>query len=282
MASEHRHRRRQPMTAQTPPILPGSRFTKRDEGQINERILARRVAADYRRVEGASVKMTACFHSAEAKRLFVRMFATLQLNAHFISVIARTRVDHEEIGRIEATLRQRIEETVRALDQAIDGAESLFDAHGIRHAATYDARPLAVEVPVLSSFGRRYLEVLGRLDRIMPMLQTLEIHDVISVREVDAQRAALKRQVRIIAIAARGYADLLRRRMDALASGRAGTDRTAPPETAPQAALPAPETVAAGPVEPEAAAAAPDAPALQDAAEALVPTPPSPLALPGP
>ncbi|WP_157271192.1 DUF1845 domain-containing protein [Azohydromonas aeria] len=263
------------MPAQTPLTIPGSRFTRADEGRINERILARRVTADYRRVEGASVKMTARFHSAEAKRLFVRMFATLQLNTHFISVIARAGADHEEIARIEATLRQLLEEAIQGLDQAIDGAEALFQAHGIRQTATYDAQPLEVEVPVLSSFGRRYLEVLGRLDRIMPMLQTLEIHDVISVRELDAQRAALKRQGRGIAIAARGYANLLRRRMNALASGHAGAERPALPDAAPPAAvavLPAPEETRAAAAAPEDDTAVPDAQAPQGDAEALAPT----------
>lgn len=265
------------MPAQTPPTIPGSRLAMMDEGRINERILARRVTADYRRVEGASVKMTARFHSAEAKRLFVRMFATLQLNTHFISVIARTRLDHEEIARIEATLRQRIEQAFQALDQAIDGAESLFQAHGIGHPATYDARPLEVDVPVLSSFGRRYLELLGRLDRAMPMLQTLEIHDVISTRDVDAQRAVLKRQVRSIAIAARGYAALLRRRMSALGARHEGPDRPPLPEAAPAAAvaaLPVPEAADtdAGPAVLDEGAVAPDTSAPQGDAEALVPT----------
>lgn len=186
-----------------------------DQGGVNERILAREAKVDYRRVEAASVKMPACFTSAEGKRLFVRMFATLQLNAHFISVIARTRLDPEDVARVETALRERLDAVSAALDRAIDGAEALFKAHGITRVATYDTRALEIEVGVLSSSGRRYLELLGKLDQLMPLLQTLEIHEVITTREVDKQRALVKRQVRGVATAARNFASGLRRRMNA-------------------------------------------------------------------
>ena len=57
--------------------------------------------------------------------------------------------------------------------------------------------------------------MLGKLDQLMPLLQTLEIHEVITTREVDKQRALVKRQVRGVATAARNFASGLRRRMNA-------------------------------------------------------------------
>jgi len=69
---------------------------------------------------------------------------------------------------------------------------------------------------VLSSFGRRFLEVLGKLDQLMPLLQTLEIHEVITAQAVDIQRASLKRQVRDVANGARNLATGLRRRMNSM------------------------------------------------------------------
>jgi len=197
------------------PTTTSLQIVRVDQGGVNERILAREAKVDYRRVEAASVKMPACFTSAEGKRLFVRMFATLQLNAHFISVIARTRLDPEDVARVETALRERLDAVSAALDRAIDGAEALFKAHGITRVATYDTRALEIEVGVLSSSGRRYLEVLGKLDQLMPLLQTLEIHEVITTREVDKQRALVKRQVRGVATAARNFASGLRRRMNA-------------------------------------------------------------------
>lgn len=191
-------------------------IVKMDQGGVNARILAKETKADFRRIEAASLKIPTRFTSAEGKRFFVRLFNTLQLNTHFISVIARTRLDHDDIAKVEAAVRAQLDAVSEKLNHAIDGAEALFKAHGITSAATYDTVPLAVEVGVLSSTGRRYLEVLGKLDQLMPLLQTLEIHEVITAQAVDIQRAGLKRQVRDVANGARNFAIGLRRRMNAL------------------------------------------------------------------
>lgn len=193
-------------------------IVKVDQGGVNARILAKENKADFRRVEAASLKMPTRFASAEGKRFFVRLFNTQQLNAHFISVIARTRLEADDIAQVEAAIREQTEAVTEKLNQAIDGAEALFKAHGITSSATYDTVPLDVEVGVLSSSGRRFLEVLGKLDQLMPLLQTLEIHEVLSTQQVDIQRAGLKRQVRDVANGTRNFAMGLRRRMNALAA----------------------------------------------------------------
>lgn len=206
-------------------------IVKVDQGAINARILAKEAKADFRRVEAASLKILTRFTSAEGKRFFARLFNTLQLNAHFISVISRTRLDHDDVARIEDAIRVRMEAASTTLNQAIDGAEALFKAHGITCTATYDALPLEIEVHVLSSLGRRYLEVLGKLDQLMPLLQTLEIHEVLSTQEVDIQRANLKRQVRDIANGTRMLAMGLRRQMNTTAE-KAGDKQPSSEEVA--------------------------------------------------
>jgi len=131
-------------------------------------------------------------------------------------VIARTRLEHEDVAKIEDTIRAQMDAVTTNLNHAIDGAEALFKTHGITSTATYDTVPLDVDVHVLSSIGRRFLEVLGKLDQLMPLLQTLEIHEVITTQAVDVQRATLKRQVRDVANGARNFAMGLRRRMNAM------------------------------------------------------------------
>lgn len=247
------------------PTTTSLQIVRVDQGGVNERILAREAKVDYRRVEAASVKMPACFTSAEGKRLFVRMFATLQLNAHFISVIARTRLDPEDVARVETALRERLDAVSAALDRAIDGAEALFKAHGITRVATYDTRALEIEVGVLSSSGRRYLEMLGKLDQLMPLLQTLEIHEVITTREVDKQRALVKRQVRGVATAARNFASGLRRRMNAPDVGIEGPGDAVDEEASDAAGVPAGGDAAPIPALPLAAPAS--EPAAQGGAE---------------
>jgi len=211
--------------------MPGIQIVKLDEGGVNARILARETKADFRRVEAASLKMRSRFTSAEGKRFFVRYFSTLQLNTHFISVIARTRLDHDDVAKVEAALRTQMDTVNDNLNKAIDGSEALFKSHGVTSIATYDTLPLDVEVGVMSSIGRRYLELLGKLDQLMPLLQTLEIHEVISTEVVDTQRAVLKREVRNLSSAARNYAAGMRRRMNVIAT-RDGLAPIGDPEAA--------------------------------------------------
>ncbi|MGJ9418719.1 DUF1845 domain-containing protein [Massilia sp. CMS3.1] len=196
-----------------------TKIVEMDQSEVNQRILAKEVKADFRRVEQASVKVVTHFTSAEAKRLFVRFFSTLQLNNHFVSVIARTKLKHEDVERVEAVIRDRLNAAAEELNEAIDGAEALFKINGITIFATYDTQPLAIEVGIISSTGRRYLEILNKFDQVMPLLQTLEIHEVITAREADIQRAGFKRSIRGVAVAARNLATGLRRRMNAM-SGR--------------------------------------------------------------
>ncbi len=217
--------------------MSGVQIVKVDEGGVNARILAKETKADFRRVETASLKIRARFTSAEGKRFFVRRFSTLQLNAHFISVIARTRLSHDDVAKVEAALRKSVDAVNQQLNKAIDGAEALFKLHGVTSVATYDTVPLEVDVGVISSLGRRYLEVLEKFDQFMPLLQTLEIHEILSGQEVDNQRAALKRQVRDIAQAVRTFATAMRRRMNAMtARGAVGAPSAAAGADTPAAA----------------------------------------------
>jgi hypothetical protein len=196
-------------------------MAKTDQGRVNARILAKEAKVDFRRVEGASLKIQTCFTSAEAKRLFVRLFQTLQLNAYFVSVIARTRVQGAEVDAMEAALRADIDAVQKKLVAAIDDAEAKFKATGIGSMASYDTQPLDVEVGVLSSSGRRYLELFNLFDQLMPLLQTLEIHEAITAQELDQQRMAFKRLIKKVATSARQRADAMRRRMHALATLKA-------------------------------------------------------------
>ncbi len=58
----------------------GDATIRLDEGGINARILAKEATVDFRRVESASRKIHATFHSPEVKRLFVRYLNSMQLH----------------------------------------------------------------------------------------------------------------------------------------------------------------------------------------------------------
>jgi hypothetical protein len=199
----------------------GDAIIRLDQGGINARILAKEAKVDFRRVESASRKIQTTFCSPEIKRLFVRYFNSAQLNIYLISVIARAKLPHAAIEKVEGTLKTQLEKLHAEVNESVDGAEAMCKVHGITRLATYDTEPLTIEVKVISSFGRRYLELMTKVDRLMPMLETLAIDDVIEVSRLDLQKALAKKSVRQVAGAARNFAGGLRQRMNAIAQGDA-------------------------------------------------------------
>jgi hypothetical protein len=158
-----------------------------DRGDANRRILSKdEYRADFRRVEGASLKRRTMLKSAEGKRIFARCFYSFQASVYFISTLGRTKLPHESVEKIEQALRERFEAATKDLNQSIDGAELLFKQHGIAAAATYDTVPLEAEIGITSALGRRYFELIHKLDQLMPLLQTLEMAMASTARNLAA------------------------------------------------------------------------------------------------
>jgi hypothetical protein len=167
-----------------------------DSGEANRRILAKdEYRADFRRVEAASLKRRTRLASADGKRIFARCFYSFQASVYFVSALGRTKLPHEYVEQIEQAVRNKLEEGTKEINQAIDGAELLFKNHSIEIAATYDTVALEVEVGITSALGRRYFELIHKLDQLMPLLQTLEIEEVLTEKQVEQQRSRFKRIV---------------------------------------------------------------------------------------
>ena len=190
-----------------------SQIGRVEHSVVNARILAREVRADFKDVEAASLKMVSHFTSPEGKRVFVRFFNSFQLIVYFISVICRTKLTPESVAQVEDHIRRNLEQLNSRLNTNIDGAEVLFKNNGITVFASYDTEPLKLQVSIISSIGRRFYEILNKFDQLMPLLQTLEIHDVITLHDADTQRLALKREIRGFVRSTRGLASGLRQRM---------------------------------------------------------------------
>lgn len=190
-------------------------LARMDKGDANRRILAKEeYRADFRRVEGASLKRRTLLKSAEGKRIFARCFYSFQASVYFISTLGRTKLPHESVEKIEQAIRERLDAATKELNQAIDGAELLFKQYGISAVATYDTEPLDAEIGITSALGRRYFELIHKLDQLMPLLQTLEIEEVITERQVEHQRSKSKRVVLAMASTARNLGAGIRRRMN--------------------------------------------------------------------
>jgi hypothetical protein len=186
-----------------------------DTGEANRRILNKdEYRADFRRVEAASLKRKTRLASAEGKRTFARCFYSFQASLYFVSALGRTKVPHEYVEQIEQAVRNKMDEGTKELNQAIDGAELLFKNHSIETVATYDTVPLEVEVGITSALGRRYFELIHKLDQLMPLLQTLEIEEVITEKQVEQQRSRFKRIVLALSSMMRNFAMGCRRRMN--------------------------------------------------------------------
>ena len=215
-----------------------------DQGEANERILNKEeYRADFRKVEGASLKRKTQLASPEAKRMFARCFYSFQASMYFITQLGRTKLDHSVVERIEEDVKAALEAGTQEINEAIDHAETLLKHHQIETIASYDTKPLVEEIGITSSFGRRYFDMMHKLDIIMPMMETLAIEEVITEREHEMRRSRYKRIVLAISTKARNFWTGVRRRMNeadakllAEAAKGKGTGRTAVAAKAAEAA----------------------------------------------
>ena len=146
--------------------------------------------------------------------MFARCFYSFQASMYFVSTLGRTKLPLEQIEQIEQAMRTKLEEGTKELNQAIDGVDLLFKNHSIESIATYDTVPLELEIGITSALGRRYFELIHKLDQAMPLLQTLEIEEVISEKQAEQQRSRYKRIVLSMSSSARNFSMGVRRRMD--------------------------------------------------------------------
>lgn len=177
--------------------------THDDNGETNVRLLAREIKTDFRRVESASRKIRTTLQSPEGKRLFLRFFNSASLNMHFIAVIAPINLPANEVDAVVEKLEELVEKSSAALNEALVHAEQLCNRNGIVDLATYDIAPLVVDARVHSKLGRHYLELIGKVDQLMQILETLVIDEVMSTGEMAARKAKAKRAVRSVGSAIR-------------------------------------------------------------------------------
>ncbi|MRV70557.1 DUF1845 domain-containing protein [Duganella sp. FT92W] len=208
-------------------------ITKDDHGEMNARLIAREAKADFRRVESASRKLPVLLYSPEGKRLYIRFFNTTQLNTHFISVIAPLSLPAEDIGKAEEKLYELVASHTEKLNSAIAEADEICRRNGIASLATYDVEVLSLEAKVISKLGRRYLELIEKVDQLMPMLETLVIDEVMAKHDMNLRKTRAKRGVREISSTARAVRAGLQKRIRAASP----TPTLAPSEAPDEAAM---------------------------------------------
>lgn len=188
----------------------------RDHGETNRKLLAKEAAADLTRVESASRKVNITLASPEGKRLYLRCFYVSQANFHFISVFGRMKLPAEDVDKVEQELRTMLDARIALANQRIVAFEKLCHQHGITELASYDIEPLAIEAKVFSMFGRRLLELISKVDQLMPMLETLCIDEALSTSQLITEKSHIKKTVRAVTATTRALSLGLLKRINAL------------------------------------------------------------------
>jgi len=169
---------------------------KADHGATNRKLLARQAAADLTRIESASRKISIHLSSPEGKRLYLRFFDITQMNLHFIAVFARMKLPVEDVDKVEQELRQLFDSRLARINQSLVDMEAKCQANGILNLATYDVEPMLIEAKVYSTLGRLLLEMIGKVDQLMPMLETLCIDEAVSTSQLNIEKSRIKKNIR--------------------------------------------------------------------------------------
>lgn len=182
--------------------MDSQRLIKGDQGKINARLIARAGQTDLSRIESATRLINTTLTSPEAKRWFLRYFHMMQVNMHFISVTARTSLPAEQIDAAETQMMEMLVAVAALLDKEIVSTNKVFANNGIT-MGTYQAEPFNADVIVLSRFGRRYLELFGKVDLLMLMLEMLVMDEFIESPEQQKRKMRYKKAISGISSAAR-------------------------------------------------------------------------------
>ncbi|MQA40639.1 hypothetical protein [Rugamonas aquatica] len=169
-----------------------------DLERINARLIERYGQVDLSGIESASRSIPTKLYSPDAKRLFVRYFHLLQMNMQYISVIGRLYLEDAVVTDAEERLAALIQAATDRVNKAIKQSEQTFRENGVTNLGSFHIAPISADVLVFSSFARRYLELITKLDHLMLMLEIMAIDEFISITAKQQQKSPHKRAIRAI------------------------------------------------------------------------------------
>jgi hypothetical protein len=194
----------------------------------NKRILDRvQPKVDTSHVEAAGITRSVSLSSGEAKRLFLRCHQAFAVATNYVVSVGRKILQHEDVDKLEDELRGLIRQTKAEIQNATLQAQHLFKEKHIERPARYRADPLVIEVDIISSLTREFVEAYQGFDTLMPLIETLEIEGVITSGKMEEQKSRLKRRLLRISSAARMFESATRKKV-AEAKRQAEEDRLQP------------------------------------------------------
>jgi hypothetical protein len=170
-----------------------------DHDAANRKLLARKAAAKTDHIESASRKVAITLCSPEGKRLYLRYFEITQINFHYITVFARIKVSWQDVEKFEQELRALLDNGLTRVNQALVDTAAKCVASGVTSLATYDVEPLGFDAKVFSTLDRRLLDLIEKVDQLMPMLETLCIEEVLTPSQLIIEKLCFKKTVRGVA-----------------------------------------------------------------------------------
>ncbi|MBW3512021.1 hypothetical protein [Janthinobacterium sp. NKUCC06_STL] len=189
---------------------------RQDHGEMNQKLLERQAPASLSPVESAGRIVKMSLSSPEGKRLFLRYFDITQLHMHYISKIARLSLPDADIELVEKQVFDLVQEKINIVDKEMVRVEQELRKHNIDSLATYTIVPLTLEARVLGKIGRRLLELTGKIDQLMPMLETMAIDELISESQLNIKKTFFKKSVRAVASVVRTLKSSLQKKSAAI------------------------------------------------------------------
>jgi len=170
-----------------------------DLDRINARLIERYGQVDLSGIESASRSIPTKLYSPDAKRLFVRYFHLLQQNMQYISVFGRLYLDDDAVVPAEERITRLIQAATDQVHKIILEAEQTFRKNGVTTLGSFHIVPIEANVLVFSSFARRYLELITKVDHLMLMLETMAIDEFVTITAKQQLKSPHKRAIRAIA-----------------------------------------------------------------------------------
>jgi len=151
---------------------------------------------DLSQIESAHRVVPTELCSIEAQHAFKRRFDLMQVNLHHVLVRGGFGLSSGTLAEAEERIRSQLEKAEDILNDAAERTERRLVGAGITNLENYHMTPLVLQVKVFSSYGKRYLQLIGAFDQMMKMLDVTVRHGLISAEEVEHEKAKLKTELR--------------------------------------------------------------------------------------
>jgi hypothetical protein len=137
-------------------------------------------------------------YSEEALRVLDHKFDLVQVHIYAIEFYLWPR-SLDRMADEERKIKSEIESCDAVFDHAIQHAEGRLRSAGITYRGTEDPATEVLHVPVYSYYGKRYLQLIGKFDQMMLLLNALLIHKLVGMKKMGRQKARLEKEVEKVA-----------------------------------------------------------------------------------